>query len=355
MPKTLGMGLEPAARPARRRLDSPALGGRRIRAAAVELLVAVQQIRPLAAQPVEEDVADGAVEEEGVAADGYCSRLGRQLDYPLDLLRRVVDAGHQRRDEDAGRYPLMVELGHGLEAGPRVRCVRFRRTPGLLVERRHRQARADVGHRGDLLEQVDVAQEQRGLGEDRTRVAGIPQRAPDAAHELVAAFDPLIRIGVGPERDVLAPPRRTRELCAQDFGRVDLDDDPALEVAPRSEAQELVRRTGEAVHAGVRAAAIRVHRPVERDAGVLRHPVERRLRAHLHERDVQRLRCPEAAHGGGFHIAGQRALRRLVDLLVRPPHERMFARPVDGRKRRCVSRRGPAGSPRRRASGWSRR
>jgi hypothetical protein len=41
----------------------------------------------------------------------------------------------------------------------------------------------------------------------------------------------LIRIGVRPERDVFALPRGSPQLGAQHLGRVDLDDDLALEVA----------------------------------------------------------------------------------------------------------------------------
>jgi len=54
---------------------------------------------------------------------------------------------------------------------------------------------ADAGRTGG---HVDVAQQQRRLREDRARVARIPERLPDAGHELVARLDPLIRIGVRP-------------------------------------------------------------------------------------------------------------------------------------------------------------
>jgi len=68
-----------------------------------------------------------------------------------------------------------------------------------------------------------------------------------AGHELVARLDPLVRVGVRPHRDVLALPRRARELGANDLRRVDLDDDLALEVAAGVEVQVGVGRAGEAV------------------------------------------------------------------------------------------------------------
>ena len=99
----------------------------------------------------------------------------------------------------------------------------------------------------DLLQQVQIAQQQRRLGQDRARVARVAQRLPDPAHQLVAPLDPLVRVGVRAQRDVLALPRRPRQLRPQHLRHVDLDDDLALEVPPGVEAEVLVRRAGEAV------------------------------------------------------------------------------------------------------------
>ncbi len=119
--------------------------------------------------------------------------------------------------------------------------------PRLLVERRHGERRADLSHLRDLPKEVEVAQDERRLREDRAGVACVAQRLPDPAHELVAALDPLVRVRVRPHRDVLALPRRPRQLAPQHLGRVDLDDDLLLEVAPRVQAEVDVGRAGEAV------------------------------------------------------------------------------------------------------------
>src|SRR5687767_15268626 len=60
------------------------------------------------------------------------------------LLRRVVDAGHQGRDQDPRRDAGPVELRHGLEPRSWVRRVRLGGAPRLLVQRRHRQTRGHV-------------------------------------------------------------------------------------------------------------------------------------------------------------------------------------------------------------------
>ena len=225
--------------------------------------------------------------------------------------------------------PGPVELRHRLQPRPRVRRVRLRRPPRLLVQRRHRQARAHARALGDLEQQVLVAQQQRRLGQDRARVREVPHRLPDPAHELVAPLDPLVRVGVRAHRDVLALPRRPRQLGPQHLRHVDLDDDLAVEVTAGVEVEVLVRRTREAKLARMRAAPIRVDRPGKRHARRLRHAVERRLRVDLVETGVEGLRRVEMAHDG-LAVARQAPLPLPLDLLIFPTHERMFAYRVAG-------------------------
>ena len=104
-------------------------------------------------------------------------------------------------------------------------------------------------------------------------LAAVAQRLPDPAHQLVAALDPLVRVGVRPQRDVLALPRRPRQLGAQHLGHVDLDDDLLLEVAAGVEVEVLVGGAGEAVVAddavgdevaGAGRDVVQAHRAAER-------------------------------------------------------------------------------------------
>ena len=148
--------------------------------------------------------------------------------------------------------PAAVELADRLQPRARVRRVRLGRPPRLLVERRHRQARADVRDRGDLLHQVEVAQQQRRLRQDRARVARSRASPPRSRASACSGPRPT---GTGrcscPARSCSPLPRRPRELLAQHLGHVDLDHDLLLEVAARVEVQVLVRRAGEAVDAGM--------------------------------------------------------------------------------------------------------
>ncbi len=143
--------------------------------------------------------------------------------------------------------PARFELADRLQPGARVGRMRLAGPPRLLVQRGHRDVRAHRRHLGDLQQEVQVAQHERRLGQHRARVARVAQRLPDPAHEPIAALDPLVRVGVGPQRDMLALPRRLAQLGPQHLGHVDLDDDLPLEVPARVEIEVLVRRTGEAV------------------------------------------------------------------------------------------------------------
>ena len=124
--------------------EALAFGLRRVGAAAVELLVARHQVGPLRPQPVHEHVAHLAAQVQRDARDARRAGLLGGFQQRLDLVRRVVDPGHQRRDQHARRDARAVELGDRLQARPRVGRVRLGFPPGLLVERRDRQARAEL-------------------------------------------------------------------------------------------------------------------------------------------------------------------------------------------------------------------
>src|SRR5680860_1127899 len=61
----------------------------------------------------------------------------------------------------------------------------------------------------------------------------VDQHLDDPPHEPVAPFGALVGIGGGPHSDVLALPGLGVQLCPQQLGGVDLDDDLALEVLAR--------------------------------------------------------------------------------------------------------------------------
>ena len=73
------------------------------------------------------------------------------------------------------------------------------------------------------------------------------QRLEDLRHHPVAALDPLVGIGVRPQRHQFPLPARPRQLRPQQLRHVDLDNDLPLEVAAGVKAQVGMGLTGEAV------------------------------------------------------------------------------------------------------------
>src|SRR5690242_13121088 len=85
----------------------------------------------------------------------------RSLEQWIELMRRVVDAWHERRYQHSRGDAGPVELRNGLQASTRIWRVRLCCTPCALVERRDRQARADRRALRNLEHQWQIAQQQR--------------------------------------------------------------------------------------------------------------------------------------------------------------------------------------------------
>ena len=170
----------------------------------------------------------------------------------------------------------------------------------LFVRHGERDPDAHRHLRSGMLQQRNVTGQQRPLGQDGQRRAGIGQRTDDAGHQPVPALRALVGVGVGAKGHVLPVPGGLGQLLAQHLGGVDLDHHLAVEVQPGVEVQVGVALAGEAVDARVAAAAVGVDGPLERHPGTGGHLVEHRFGGDLMKGDPGEL-------GGGHrpHQAGQ--------------------------------------------------
>ena len=92
------------------------------------------------------------------------------------LLHRRLELGGgvgQERDDRAHQHPaaqaVLGERGADPEPAVRRQRARLDRSPKLFVNRADRDVQPDVGDLGGLLQQFQVAQDQRALGQDRVR------------------------------------------------------------------------------------------------------------------------------------------------------------------------------------------
>ena len=116
-------------------------------------------------------------------------------------------------------------------------------------------------------------------------------------------------VGVRAHGDVVAGPARRHQLGPHPLDRVHLDDDAPLEVASGVHVEVLVRRTGEAVRAGVAASPVRVDRVAERDGRALGHLVDDAAGVDVQELHAAELAPPDVALD---HVVEQHDLSRAL-------------------------------------------
>ena len=134
-------------------------------------------------------------------------------------------------------------------------------------------------------EHVEVALDERRLGDDADRVAILGADLEAAARQPIGRLERLVAVGDAGEDHELALPRPLVERLAQQLGRARLDDDLAIEVGARAEAEILVAGARIAVGARVLASAIRIDAVVEADVGAV---VAREDRARVVLVDLER-------------------------------------------------------------------
>ena len=105
------------------------------------------------------------------------------------------------------------------------------------------------------------------LGHDPDRMAAAVEHFEDTPHHLMLAFDRLIGIRVGSDRDRARLVARGRELAFQQLGSIGLGEQLGLEVEAGREPEIGVGRPRETVDAAMLAAAVGIDRPVEGNVG----------------------------------------------------------------------------------------
>ena len=175
----------------------------------VHLLVGRDQVGPGPGQPPEVVLPDPRAQVEQDRGDRTGPGLDARLHHRLQLLGRVGQPRQHRRHQHAARHPGRVEPGHRLHPPQGMGRARLGELPHLLVEGADGEVGPHVGVGRGLGQEVEVAEDQRRLGEDGERVAGLGQHLDDAPGEVVLALAPLVGVGVGAHGDVVArPPAR---------------------------------------------------------------------------------------------------------------------------------------------------
>ncbi len=222
----------------------------------------------------------------------------RGLQHAFEL--GFVDEGNQRRDADAHRHAGLRERADRAQPAFRRGRARLQTARQRRVQRRQRDVDTGQPGGGHRCDEVQVALDQRRLGDQRERVPRLVQQLQHRTRQAQPAFDRLVGVGDGADGDRPRPVAAGAQRGAQALGGVDLGHQPGLEVQAGRPAEIGVRWPCVAVDAAVLAAAVRVQRDLEAD--------------------VRRVVLAQDAAGVFLDDLGRQRLRRLAGLGVqRPP------------------------------------
>ncbi len=140
---------------------------------------------------------------------------------------------------------------------------RFELAGQRAVQRGQRNRHLGEVQAGQFRPQVDVADDQRRLGDDADRVARFEQHLEHRAGQLGLTLEGLVGIGRGAERDGRAGVARLAQFFAQQAGGIGFGEYLRFEIQPRRQAQISVGRPGVAVDAAVLAAPVRIQRLIK--------------------------------------------------------------------------------------------
>ena len=154
----------------------------------------------------------------------------------LDLV--IVEARDDRRHVDTHWDAGARQLLDRLEPPVGGRGAGLERAGEFRVERGDRDVDPHELVAGELLQQVEVAQDARRLGDDAEGMARLGQHLDDAAGDPQPALERLIGVGVGAERERLRHVAGLGQLAAQELGGVGAGEDLGLEVKARRQAPD---------------------------------------------------------------------------------------------------------------------
>ena len=246
--------------------------------------------------PLHEPFPGSGLEVEGPRSDAGGARRSQGAEQGIEGLVAVREPGQDGHGHHSAGQPRFPKPCDQLEACTRTGCAGLHGFGEALVRHRQRDAHPDGHLGGGVFQERDVPGQQRALGQDRQGSAGIGQGPDDARHELVAALGPLVGVRVGAQGHVLPPPGGLGQFPAQDLRGVDLHHHLAVKVQPGVEVEVGVALPGEAVDAGVAAAAVRVDGPLERHPRTGDHFVEHRFGGDLVESDPGKLGGGHGTH-----------------------------------------------------------
>src|SRR5215204_71437 len=217
----------------------------------------------VAGQPVLEERSYGVREPHGDVGGKARAGLGCGGEERRQLV--VIEAGDHRRGHHPNRDADYRELLDGGEPARGAGGPRLHDASQAVVQGGERDGYRGGVVAGELGEEVYVASDEVVLRDDGDRVPELREYLETAARDPEPPLDGLVGVGDAAHGEHLRLPARRRKLFSQQFGGAFFDQDLALEVQARREAEVLVGGTSVAVGASMIASAIGIDARVEAD------------------------------------------------------------------------------------------
>lgn len=206
-------------------------------------------IRKMYLQPLLEEPGDFQRQAQQHVADGAGAGIPGGFEQSLQL--HVVDLRNHRRAQGADRHPRLVQGAHGAQSRCGGRGARLHDAFEFVIQGGQAEGHADQVVAGQLAEQVEVAQDQRALGDDVQRMLVAQQDFQRLAGQALFALDGLVGIGIDAQGDGLRYVAGLLQLLFEALGQVGLGNQTGLEIDAGRHIPVGMGRTGEAVDAGV--------------------------------------------------------------------------------------------------------
>ena len=171
----------------------------------------------------------------------------------------IAQARDEWGDEHARFDACRTQVSQSLNA-PRGRGSIGFQGPGYLrVEKWDTHCHPDGGPLSQTNDEIEIALDQRRLGNDVDRVRRFDADFEAASREPEALLDGLVTVGVPAQDDEIPLPGAFVQRTPQQFRGSTLDQDLAFEIGSRSEAEHFVAGTRVAIGTAVQAPSVGIY------------------------------------------------------------------------------------------------
>lgn len=214
-------------------------------------------------QPVLEQRADFVGQAQHCVAGPQGAGLRGRLEDGLEFV--VVERGNDRREHHGGGNARFGQTFDGRQPAAGRRRARLHAALELVVQRGDAQRDLGKAQPGKFAQQVQVAFHQRGLGDDRYRVAGFEHDLEQRARRAQLLLERLVAVGVYAQGDRRASVSGFGQFLPEQLRGVGLVHDLGLEIETGRKVEIGVRGAREAVDATVLAALVGIDGLFEAD------------------------------------------------------------------------------------------